>query len=440
MIVVDDALRARQAAGNPVRVTVSGAGFAAQGLILQLMRPTPGLKLSVVANRTLATVEDVFANLDIRNYVLAENEAQLTAAIEAGRLAVTTDPMMAAFTPGTDVLVEATGEVEHGARVVLAGIEARKHIVLVNAELDGTLGPILREKAATAGVVLTDTDGDQPGVLMNLKRQVELWGFRPVLLGNIKSLLDRYRTPETQADFARNVWQRPKMITSFADGTKIAYEMATLANATGFGVMTRGMAGPRCTRVEEAHTVFDVEQLIGSGGFVDYIIGAEPSFGVFVLGYTEDRWLKRYMKVYKMGEGPLYTFYTPYHLSSLETPVTIARASLFADACLTPLAGPVVDVFAQAKRDLPAARELDGIGGFDTYGVIENSSAARAQGLLPIGLTGGAILRHPVARDQPLTFADVELPMDSVAVRLWNEQVARFEGGQQMSARAFVEE
>lgn len=437
MIILDDALRAREAAGNPVRVTISGAGFAAQGLIMQLMRPTPGLKLSVVANRTLASVEEVFGNLGITDYVVANNEAQLAAAVRVGRLAVTTDPVLAAASAGTDVLVEATGEVEHGARVVLAAIEARKHIVLVNAELDGTLGPVLRDKAAAAGVVLTDTDGDQPGVLMNLKRQVELWGFRPVLLGNIKSLLDHYRTPKTQAEFARNVWQRPKMITSFADGTKIAYEMATLANATGFGVMARGMAGPRCTHVNDAHTVFDAEQLIESKGFVDYIIGAEPSFGVFVLGHTEEHWLKRYMKVYKMGDGPLYTFYTPYHLSSLETPVTIARAALFADPCVTPLgSGPVVDVFAQAKRPLQAGDVLDGIGGFDAYGIMENSPVARAQSLLPMGLTNGAILLRDVPQDQPLTFSDVELPADSVAVHLWNEQVARFESDQQRRDKA----
>ncbi len=242
MIIIDEALQQREAAGNPIRVVLSGAGFAAQGLILQLKRPTPGIRLSVIANRTMATIEQALSNLEIADYVVVEDETALQAAITAGQLAVTTDPVMAASAPGTDVLVDATGEVEHAARVVLAGIEARKHIVLVNAELDATLGPILKTKADAAGVVLTDMDGDQPAVLMNLMRQVKTLGFRPVLLGNIKSLLDYYRTPETQAEFAKNVWQRPKMITSFADGSKIAFEMATLANGTGFGVMTRGHA------------------------------------------------------------------------------------------------------------------------------------------------------------------------------------------------------
>jgi predicted homoserine dehydrogenase-like protein len=429
VIIIDEALQQREAAGNPVRVAVSGAGFAAQGLILQLIRPTPGIRLSVIANRTMASIERLLANLEIVDYVVVDDEAGLQAAMEAGTLAVTVDPVLAASTLGTDVLVDATGEVEHAARVVLAGIEAGKHIVLVNAELDATLGPILKTRADAAGVVLTDMDGDQPAVLMNLMRQVKTLGFRPVLLGNIKSLLDYYRTPETQAEFAHNVWQRPKMITSFADGSKIAFEMATLANGTGFGVMTRGMYGPRCTRVEQAPEVFDNDKLINGPGYVDYILGAEPSFGVFVLGYNDEKWMRRYMKVYKMGEGPLYTFYVPLHLGPLETPATIARAALFGDAAMTPLGGPVTDVVAFAKKDLQPGMTLDGIGGFTVYGIMENSPQARADDLVPEGLTDQCTIVRPVAKDQPLTMADIEIPAGSVAWNLWNQQCAKSNWG-----------
>lgn len=422
MIIVDDALREREAKAEPIRVVLSGAGFAAQGLILQLTRPTPGIRLAAIANRTLATVETVLANLEITDYVVVEDESGLLQALADGRLAITGDPLMAAASDGTEVLVDATGEVEHAARVVLAGIKAGKHIVLINAELDGTLGPILKAKADTAGVVLTDMDGDQPAVIVNLMRQVATMGFRPVLLGNIKSLLDHYRTPETQAEFAKNVWQRPKMITSFADGSKIAFEMATTANATGFGVLTRGMKGPRCERVEQAIDLFDQDELINGPGYVDYILGAEPSFGVFVLGHNDEKWMRRYMKVYKMGEGPLYTFYVPSHLGPLETPVTIARVALFGDASATPIGAPVTDVVAFAKRDLKAGETLDGIGGFTVYGVIENSSQARSEDLLPQGLTDGCTVLGPVSKDEPLRLSDVEPSVDSVAWRLWREQ------------------
>ena len=422
MIIVDHALREREESADPIRVALSGAGFAAQGLILRLTRPTPGIRLSVIANRTMATIETVLANLEITDYVVVEDEGGLHRALADGRLAITSDPLLAASSAEIDVLVDATGEVEHGARVVLAGIEAGKQIVLVNAELDGTLGPILKAKADAAGVVFTDTDGDQPGVILNLMRQVVTMGFRPLLLGNIKSLLDHYRTPETQAEFARNVWQRPKMITSFADGSKIAFEMATTANATGFGVLTRGMRGPRCERVEQAADVFDKDELIDGPGYVDYILGAEPSFGVFVLGHNDEKWMRRYMKVYKMGEGPLYTFYVPAHLGPLETPATIARAALFGDAAAMPLGAPVTDVVAYAKRDLEAGEILDGIGGFTVYGIIENSFQARSEDLVPQGLTDGCKVVRPVAKDDPLRLSDVEPPSDSAAWQLWREQ------------------
>ncbi len=336
MILVDAALRERAAKGEDVVVALSGAGFAAQGLVMQLHDAAPGIRVGVITNRTLQTVFDLLATVGIDDYVVVDDPQQLDAVIERGQIAVTSDYELACASALVEVVVEATGEIEYGARVSLAAIATRKHLVLLNAELDATLGPILKTKADAAGVVFTDTDGDQPGALMNLSREAEFRGFTPLLLGNIKSLLDHRRTPETQAAFAANVLQRPKMITSFADGTKIAAEMATLANGSGFGVGTRGMYGPEVDHVEKAHKAYDRDMLFESGGLVDYILGAEPSFGVFVLAYS-DTVPQLYMKVYKMGDGPVYTFYIPYHLSSLETPGTIGRAACMGDATLTPV-------------------------------------------------------------------------------------------------------
>jgi predicted homoserine dehydrogenase-like protein len=161
-------------------------------------------------------------------------------------------------------------------------------------------------------------------------------------------------------------------------------------------------------------------------GIVDYILGAEPSFGVFILAHS-DSWLhERYMKIYKMGEGPIYTFYRPYHLSPLETPLTVARAVLFNDATITPKGAPVTDVSAIAKFDLKAGDTLDGVGGFKAYGVMENSPIAREQDLLPMGLTDGCVLKRDLAQDTPITFADVELPAGRLSDQLWQEQLAAF--------------
>ena len=316
---------------------------------------------------------------------------------------------------------------EAGAWTAIRAIDGGKHLVLINAELDSTLGPLLKVRADRAGVVVTDMAGDQPGVLMDLFDEVRMLGFRPIMAGDIKSLLDHRRTPETQRGFAEATFQRPKMVTSFADGTKISAEMAVVANATGFGVAVRGMLGPRATRVEEAPGLFDLDALL-ERPIVDYIIGAEPSFGVFVLGYGDEPLVRRYMRTYKMGDGPVYTFYRPYHLSPLETPVAVARAVLFGDPVIAPIGPPVCEVVAIAKRDLRAGETLDGIGGFTVFGDIENAATARSEDLLPIGLSDGAVLLRDLPMDAGIGFADVVMPADRLSHRLWVEQKAHFDG------------
>lgn len=425
MILIDRALEERANANEPIRVGVVGAGFAARGVVLQLLTAARGIEVAVVCNRTVAHAEQAYRDAGAEEFVRIESAGQLDRAVASRRRAVTDDPAAVCEAGSIDVIVEATGEIDFGSTVAMRALENGKHLVLVNAELDATLGPILKTHADRAGVVFTDTDGDQPGVLMNLVREAQLLGFRPLLAGNIKSLLDHYRTPETQRAYAEAVFQRPKMITSFADGTKIAAEMATLGNGLGFGVSVRGMAGPSCSRVEDAAALFDLDELC-ERPIVDYVLGAEPSFGVFVLGYSEHPLTQRYMSVYKMGNGPLYTFYRPFHLGPLETPLTIARAALFGDAALTPAGGPTCDVVALAKRDLRAGESLDGVGGFTCFGVIENTAVARRDDLLPMGLTDACVLRRDVTKDEALTFADVTLPPDRLCDRLWREQVERF--------------
>jgi predicted homoserine dehydrogenase-like protein len=427
MSIIRRAIDERQAAGNPIRIGQVGAGFAGRGLTLRLLTGYPGIRPVAVANRTIDEAERAYRDAGVDDLVRVSSAAELERAIAAGRAAITDDPSLLTASPSIELIAEATGEVEAGARTALAAIDGGKHLILINAELDSSLGPILKAKADRAGVVLTDMAGDQPGVLMDVIDEVRLLGFRPVLAGNIKSLLDHRRTPETQRAFAEANFQRPKMITSFADGTKISAEMAVVANATGFGVAVRGMAGPAAKRVEEAIGLFDLESLL-ERPIVDYILGAEPSFGVFVLAHGEGDMVRRYMKVNKMGDGPFYTFYRHFHLSPFETPIAIARAVLFKDPVITPLGAPVCDVVAIAKRDLRAGETLDGIGGFTVYGDIENVPTVHQEGFVPIGLTDGAVLRHDTPMDTPLRFADVDLPADRVAERLWHEQKEHFAG------------
>lgn len=425
MSAVLRALRERADAGRPVRVGLVGAGFAGRGFAARIIRRAEGIRIVAVSNRTIEAAERAYGDAGVDAVVRVDSGARLDVAVAAGRAAVTDDPTLLTDSDAIDVVVEATGEVEFGSEIAMRTIAAGKDIILINAELDSTLGPILKVKADAAGVVLTDMAGDQPAVIMDLIDEVRLLGFRPLLGGNIKSLLDHRRTPETQRAFAEAAGQRPKMITSFADGTKIAAEMTVVANATGFGVGVRGMYGPRAERVEDAPAKFDIDALLDRP-IVDYILGAEPSFGVFVLGYEDDPLTRGYMKFYKMGDGPVYTFYRPFHLGPLETVQSVARAVLLRDPAITPVGAPYTEVIAQAKRPLRVGETLDGIGGFTVYGMIENTATARAERLLPMGLTDGAVVLRDVDVDAALTVDDVRLPEGRRAEALWDEQARHF--------------
>jgi predicted homoserine dehydrogenase-like protein len=297
----------------------------------------------------------------------------------------------------------------------------------MNAELDGTVGPILKVYADRAGVILTAADGDQPGVQMNLYRFVKSIGLTPLLCGNIKGLQDPYRTPATQQGFAERWGQNVNMVTSFADGTKISFEQAIVANGTGMRVARRGMYGyDHAGHVDELTKRYDVDELRGLGGIVDYVVGSKPAPGVFVFGAHDDPKQRHYLNLYKLGEGPLYSFYTPYHLCHFEVPLSVARAVLFNDPVLQPLGGPLVDVVATAKRDLRAGETIDALGGYMTYGQCENADVVQRDALLPMGIAAGCELVRAVAKDEVLTYADVGLPPNRLSDRLRAEQEAHF--------------
>jgi predicted homoserine dehydrogenase-like protein len=429
VIIVDRALEQRVAEGNPIRVGMVGAGFMGRGIALQILGSAPGLRLVAIANRTLERARTAYEEAGAGEIDVVESVAELEAAIDAGRYAITSDPSILCEAGPVDAVVEVTGTVEEAAQVALSAIEHGKHVIVMNAELDGTIGPILKTYADRAGVVFTNADGDQPGVIANLYRFVRGIGVRPVLCGNIKGLHDPYRNPTTQEGFARQWGQNPSMVTSFADGTKISFEQAIVANATGMRVATRGMHGPAVepgTHIREAVSLFEIDELLAGPGIVDYVVGAEPGPGVFVLGTHDHPQQRHYLNLYKLGEGPLYCFYTPFHLCHFELPNTVARAVLFGDATIAPLGGPLVDVVAAAKIDLEAGRELDSLGGYTVYGLAENSDVAAAGRLLPIGLAPGCRVIRDVNKDDVLTYDDVEVPGGRLSDRLRAEQDERF--------------
>ena len=426
MIIIDQALQARAAAGNPVKVGMIGAGFMGRGIANQITNSVPGMELVAIANRHLGEAKRAYTEAGIEEVEVSSLSA-LESAIAQGKPAVTEDPLLLCQAEGIDALIEVTGTIEFAAGVVLEAIAHRKHVILMNAELDGTIGPILKVYADRAGVILSACDGDQPGVQMNLYRFVKSIGLTPLLCGNIKGLQDPYRNPTTQEGFARRWGQKPHMVTSFADGSKISFEQAIVANATGMKVAQRGMLGYDYTgHVDEMTTMYEVEQLKEWGGIVDYVVGAKPGPGVFVFATHNDPKQRHYLNLYKLGPGPLYSFYTPYHLCHFEVPLSVARAVLLQDVVMAPLGAPKVDVVATAKINLKAGDLLDGIGYYMTYGQCENSEIVQAQNLLPMGLAEGCRLKQDIPRDKVLTYEDVELPKGRLCDRLRAEQNAYF--------------
>jgi predicted homoserine dehydrogenase-like protein len=427
LIIVDTALKKRAQEGRPIQVGIIGAGYMGRGMALQIEKSIPGMRVAAIYNRTAETAKFALEQCGIEDASQASSVADIESAIDSGSYVYCDDPDLICRAGNIDAVVEATGEVEFGAQVVMNAIEHGKHVVLMNAELDAVVGPILKVYADKAGVIISNVDGDQPGVVMNLFRWVETIGYNPVVAGNIKGLQDHYRTPETQRGFAEKYKQNTKMITSFADGTKISMEMAVVANATGFGVATRGMRGPSCEHVTQALDCFSAEDL-ASGGIVDFILGAEPGPGVFVIGYNDEPVLRQYANYLKMGEGPYYTFYVPYHLPHLESPLTVARAVLFHDAATAPIGAPVAEVITAAKCDLKAGETLDGIGGFHCYGLVDNVDVAREGGFMPMSLIEGCTLLRDVAKDEIIAVEDLNIPQDRVCDHLRSEQDKHFFG------------
>lgn len=427
MIIIDKALKARQEEGRPIRVAMIGAGFIGQGLTNQIVNSFPGMRMVAVQNRHPEKAFHVYRYAGLDDIVEATTQGQMENAIRAGKPVVTEDAFLLARSEQVDALVDVTGSVEFGANVVLEAFRHGKDVVLVNAELDATIGPIMQVYAKKYGVIMSACEGDEPGVQLNLYRWVKGLGLIPRVLGNVKGLQDPYRNPTTQKGFAERWGQNPALVTSFADGSKISFEQTIVANATGFVVKSRGMSRGLEYRddIMKIGKIYDIDELHRLGGIVDYVVGT-PMTKVYCLAEHTDPKQQHYLNLYKMGEGPLYAFFFPYHLVHFETPNAIARVVLFRDSVAPSLGGPVVEVCAVVKRDLKAGEVLDDYGMYMTYGEAVNSAEMSEKRYLPEGLVEGCRLKRDIKKDNVLTYGDVELPPNRLADRLRAEQYRHF--------------
>lgn len=417
-------LRRLEKQSGRIKVAVVGSGFVARGLVHQLML-TPGITCSILLARNPDKALAAFADAghDVSRAVVSDDPETVTSAIEAGLPTVATIPDILGPVGNIDVVVEATGDVGHGAHVGILAINSGKHFVSLNYETDATVGPILRHLADRKGVVYTGSDGDQPAVMMRLYEYVDGIGLDVVAAVNCKGFLDVHATPETIRPWAKKQRTSLTMTTAFTDGTKMNVENACLANATGLVPTTRGMFGIRTT-LKDALT--DFQSALDKEGVVEYTLGGDFGSGVFVIGSGAHPDLAApYLEYLKMGPGPWYLFYRPWHLVQMETPLSIAEAVLDGQPTIAPKGAAIAQVVTIAKRDLPEGRQLDGIGGYDCYGEID--LIERSKDLLPIGLAEYCHTKEAVSADQPIALSQVDLNYHSPLVGLWRIQQEFFD-------------
>jgi predicted homoserine dehydrogenase-like protein len=401
----------RAAERGDVAVVVVGAGFMGRGLVQQIAL-TPGMRVALVVARRPEIAVEACTAAGLAEPLVSDDPAALAQAVADGLPAVTRDAAATAELEKIDVVVEATGALEYGARIILGALQAGKDVVSLNAELDATIGHLLHAAAERARGVYSIGDGDQPGVLLRQIEFVAAMGLEIVAAVNCKRNLDVHQNPDDSRPYAERDRTSVMMTTAFGDGTKMQIENAVVANLTGLVPDRRGMHGVTTT-LDRA--VADVTRALSRRGVVEYTLGGDFGGGVFVIGRSEDDRVRHYMRYSKLGDGPDFLFFRPYHLMHFEVPLTIAQAVLDRRPLGRPVGPPVAEVVAMAKRNLRPGDELDGIGGFCCYGQVD--TAERAEGYLPIGLAGHGRVLEPVAADEPVPLAAVELDEDNELVR-----------------------
>lgn len=421
-----DTLKQRAAAGNPIRVAASGAGWMGSGFAAQ-MAHVPGMELSVLVDADLQAACEAFTATGLArgDIVEATQVGPAMDAIRQGKRVITNDITLAAQLDAIDVLTDATPSPASGAETAYTAINHGKDVVLINIEADVTVGRILKKLAADAGVLYSVSSGDEPGCLMELVEFVNLLGFEPIVIGKGKNNpLNPAATPDTVAESARKANKDAFQTASYVDGSKTMFEMTCAANATGCVPMQRGMVGPEATQ-ETVTEIFSLREdggLAPFPGVVDFVQGAAMAGGVFVTVRVQDDRIADDLKYLKVGNGRYSTFFRPYHLWFIEAPISIARAVLYRQTTLVPLDRPVADVLTIAKRDLQPGDRLDDFGGYTFRGLMDTATAVSAENGLPVGLAPGAVMKRPVSLGGIITWDDVTLDEASTVVKLRRQQ------------------
>ncbi|MCB0065484.1 MAG: hypothetical protein KDE19_25335 [Caldilineaceae bacterium] len=443
-------LAQRAANNNPIRVGIIGTGKFGGGVVAQLSQMR-GMEVAVIAELSVDRARHAYTvagRLPDAALRVANNLDELHDTIRSGKRAIVEDGMLVAQCDLVDVVVEATGIPEVGARMAYHAILQKKHVIMVNVEADITIGPILRRMADAAGVVYTMVDGDQPGCTMNMIDWARSLGFEIVAAGRGTILYpdDPQGTPDTvpqRFGFDEELIERRtinfKMFNSFRDGTKANVEMTALANAAGLVPDVRGMHEPS-VNIEEIAKAFSLQEeggILRQHGVVELansvaadgktLLPNALKMGVFCVIRTEHPFIQEDLQTYYVAPGGNdhnYVLWRPYHLVAVEAPISIMNAVFYGTATGSPLPTPTAECITIAKRHVEEGETLDGGGGYTVLGHCEKATVAREQGLLPLGLCQGAKLKADVAAGDPITYDMVELPKDSFIWKLRQMQDA----------------
>lgn len=409
--------------GRTIDVVIVGIGSIGKGLVFQT-EITPGIRCIGIADIIIERAIDCAEWLR-RPYQIVHTGEELYSAVEAGKLAVTDNGQLLAQCELADALIEASNALYEGAQHTITALKHGLHAVMMNYEADLMYGPLLLSIAQDEGLVYTSCDGDQPAVIKRMVDEILFWGFDLVMAGNIKGYLDLYVNPTTIKPEADKRNLDYKMCTSYTDGTKLGVEMAVLANALGLSTAVPGMIGPRASHISEVFDLYDFGSLWGESRqpLVDYVLGARPKGGVFVVAHTSDPFQQYTLDWFppEMGPGPYYLFYRPYHLGHIEALTCVFEAVHEHKSLLKPDHGFRTNVIAYGRKDLQQGEVLDGLGGYACYGQIENVHVVNDPAGLPICLVDGLTLRRDIAKDERISFEDVIYDANEPRFRLFAE-------------------
>lgn len=426
-------LKERQVNGNPIRVGLIGSGEMGTDIVTRA-RLMEGIEVSAIAD---VKIENASRAVEIayqetgHSHIVTKVD-QLNSAISNGKVAVVEDAHTLLESSLIDVVVEATGLPGVGAELGLEAMRSGKHLVMMNVETDVTIGSYLKSQADNLGVVYSLGAGDEPSSCMELIEFVTAMGHKIVAAGkgknnplNIDATPDQY---QAEADY-RNMNSR--MLVEFVDGSKTMVEMAAIANATGLIPDKPGMHGPAVSPSELAETLIPEKDggILSDVGRVDFSIGKGLAPGVFVVAEAEHPRIWERMRDLKMGEGPYFSFIRPYHLTSLEVPLTCAKAVIYGRPDMVPLNVPVAEVCAVAKKDLQVGEVLDQIGEYCYRAWIMTSDEAKEQSAIPCGLLAGSVVSQQIRKGELITIANTKPPSDSKIVQLRALQDRMIQGG-----------